>query len=166
LVEPDIAKNVFRVQARAGVPIRITKLVSYHTSRGVPSRELVDRCRRTLDRVAVEGVERQFDRQAGWLERFCSRSDVLIEGHDDLQQATRWCLFQLAQAAARADGLGIPAKGVSGSGYSGHYFWDTEIYVLPFLSYTTPRLALNALRARVLMLPAARRRAAQLNEAG
>lgn len=166
LVEPDIAKNVFRVQARAGVPIRITKLVSYHTSRGVPARELVDRCRRTLDRVAVEGVERQFDRQAGWLERFWSRSDVLIEGHDDLQQATRWCLFQLAQAAARADGLGIPAKGVSGSGYSGHYFWDTEIYVLPFLSYTTPRLALNALRARVLMLPAARKRAAQLNEAG
>ena len=60
----------------------------------------------------------------------------------------------------------MPAKGVSGSGYSGHYFWDTEIYVLPFLTYTSPQWARNALRARVLMLPAARRRAAQLNEAG
>jgi alpha,alpha-trehalose phosphorylase len=60
----------------------------------------------------------------------------------------------------------VPAKGVSGSGYSGHYFWDTEIYVLPFLTYTSPQWARNALRARVLMLPAARRRAGQLNEAG
>lgn len=166
LVEPDIAKNVFRVQAKAGVPVTVTKLVSYHTSRGVPTRELVDRGRRTLDRVAAEGVEEQFRRQAAWCEAFWKRSDVVIEGHDDLQQATRWCLWQLAQAASRADGLGVPAKGVSGSGYSGHYFWDTEVYVLPFLMYTTPQWAKNALRMRYLMLPAARRRAAQLNEAG
>ena len=132
----------------------------------MPARELVDRCRRSLDRVAVEGVQAQFDRQAEWLAAFWGRSDVQIGGHDDIQQATRWCLLQLAQASARADGTGVPAKGVSGSGYSGHYFWDTEIYVLPFLTYTSPQWARNALRARVLMLPAARRRAAQLNEAG
>ncbi len=166
LIEPDIAKNVYRVQAKAGVPVTVTKLVSYHTSRGVPARELVDRGRRALDRVAAEGIERQFERQREWMSAFWDRSDVVIGGHDDLQQATRWCLFQLAQAAARADGQGVPAKGVSGSGYSGHYFWDTEIYVLPFLMYTTPIWARNALRMRYLMLPAARRRAAQLNEAG
>jgi hypothetical protein len=68
-------------------------------------------------------------------------ADVAIGGHDDLQQATRWCLFQLAQAPARADGQGVPAKGVSGSGYSGHYFWDTEIYVLRS-SCTRPRSGL------------------------
>ncbi|HWI30642.1 MAG TPA: glycosyl hydrolase family 65 protein [Microbacterium sp.] len=166
LIEPDIAKNVFRVQAKAGVPIRLTKLVSYHTSRGVPARELVDRCRRTLDRAEAEGIEAQYEKQREWLKGFWERSDVCIGGHDDLQQATRWCLFQIAQAAARADGQGVPAKGVSGSGYSGHYFWDTEIYVLPFLTYTTPLWARNALRMRTLMLPAARRRASQLNEAG
>jgi len=166
LVEPDIAKNVFRVQAKAGVPIRIVKLVSYHTSRGVPAREIVDRCRRTLDRAMSEGIATQYERQRQWLDGFWERSDVRIAGHDDLQQATRWCLFQLAQAAARADGQGVPAKGVTGSGYSGHYFWDTEIYVLPFLAYTTPLWARNALRMRYLMLPAARRRAEQLNEAG
>jgi len=166
LAEPDIAKNVFRVQAKAGVPVTVTKLVSYHTSRGVPARELVDRGRRTLDRVAAEGVAAQFERQAAWCEGFWQRSDVVIEGRDDLQQATRWCLWQLAQAAARADGQGVPAKGVSGSGYSGHYFWDTEIYVLPFLIYTTPLWARNALRMRYLMLPSARKRAGQLNEAG
>ncbi|MFG6403667.1 MULTISPECIES: glycoside hydrolase family 65 protein [unclassified Microbacterium] len=166
LIEPDIAKNVFRVQAKAGVPTTVTKLVSYHTSRGVPAREIIDRCRRTLDRVRSEGVEKVFVRQREWLDAFWERSDVRIEGHPDLQQATRWCLFQVAQAAARADGQGVPAKGVTGSGYSGHYFWDTEIYVLPFLTYTTPLWARNALRMRYLMLPAARRRAHQLNEAG
>mgnify|MGYP001027159329 FL=1 len=166
LIEPDIAKNVFRVQAKAGVPVKVTKLVSYHTSRGVPARELVDRCRRTIDRAMAEGVAVQFERQRAWLAAFWERSDVRIGGRDELQQAARWCLFQLAQAAARADSLGIPAKGVTGSGYSGHYFWDTEIYVLPFLAYTTPQWARNALRMRYLMLPAARRRAFQLNEAG
>jgi alpha,alpha-trehalose phosphorylase len=166
LIEEDIAKNVFRVQAKAGVPISITKLVSYHSSRGVPPRELVDRCRRSLDRAMSEGVDEQFRRQAAWLDAFWERSDVRIAGQDAVQQATRWCLLQLAQASARADGTGVPAKGVSGSGYSGHYFWDTEIYVLPFLTYTSPQWARNALRARVHMLPAARRRAAQLNEAG
>jgi alpha,alpha-trehalose phosphorylase len=166
LVQPDIAKNVFRVQAKAGVPIRITKLVSYHTSRGVPPEELVDRCRRTLDRARSEGVTTQFEKQRAWLDGFWERSDVRIAGHDDLQQATRWCLFQLAQATARADGQGVPAKGLSGSGYSGHYFWDTEIYVLPFLAYTSPQWGRNALRMRVHMLPAARKRAFQLNETG
>ncbi|WJL96242.1 glycosyl hydrolase family 65 protein [Microbacterium sp. ET2] len=166
IVEPDIAKNVFRVQARAGVPIRVTKLVSYHTSRGVPARELVDRCRRTIDRALAEGVTHQFERQRAWLDAFWARSDIRIEGQPEVQQATRWCLFELAQASARADGQGVPAKGVTGSGYSGHYFWDTEVYVLPFLAYTTPLWARNALRMRYLMLPAARRRAYQLNEAG
>lgn len=166
LVEPDIAKNVFRVDAKAGVPTRVTKLVAYHTSRGVPARELVDRGRRTIDRALRVGVEAIVAEQRAWMEAFWERSDVRIGGHDDLQQATRWCLFQLAQASARADGQGVPAKGMTGSGYSGHYFWDTEIYVLPFLAYTTPQWARNALRMRYLMLPAARKRAYQLNEAG
>ena len=134
LIEPDIAKNVFRVQARAGVPVRVTKLVSYHTSRGVPARELVDRGRRTLDRALAVGVDALRAQQRAWLDGFWERSDVRIGGHDDLQQATRWCLFQLAQAAARADGLGVPAKGKTGSGDTGHYFWDTEINVLPLLA--------------------------------
>ncbi|KQR95949.1 MAG: glycoside hydrolase family 65 protein [Microbacterium ginsengisoli] len=166
LIEPDIAKNVFRVHAKAGVPVRLTKFVSYHTSRGVPAGELVDRCRRTLDRGAEFGADAVFAQQREWMDAFWKRSDVRIGGHEDLQQATRWCLFQLAQASARADGQGVPAKGVSGSGYSGHYFWDTEIYVLPFLAYTSPLWARNALRMRFLMLPAARKRAKQLNEAG
>ena len=166
LIEPDIAKNVFRVEAKAGVPVTVTKTISYHTSRSVPTGELIDRCRRTLDRVLAAGAASVFEAQRRWMTGFWERSDVRIVGHDDLQQATRWCLIQLAMAAARADGWGVPAKGVTGSGYSGHYFWDTEIYILPFLAYTTPLWARNAMRMRTKMLAAARRRAAKMSEAG
>ncbi|MET0481106.1 MAG: glycosyl hydrolase family 65 protein, partial [Mycetocola sp.] len=165
-IDGDIAKNVFAIDARQGNPVRITKLVSYHSSPTTPTRELIDRCRRTLDRIRTAGVAAQYTKQREWLADFWARSDVETPGHPDVQQAVRWNLFQLAQASARADGLGVPAKGVTGNGYSGHYFWDTEIYVVPFLSYTSPLWARNALRIRERMLPAARDRAKKLNEAG
>ena len=85
---------------------------------------------------------------------------MVVHGQPALQQAIRWNLFQVAQATARAEQSGVPAKGVTGSGYGGHYFWDTEIYVLPFLTYTSPQMARSALRFRYNMLDAARRRAA------
>ncbi len=165
-IDPDVAKHVFRIRATPGTTTRITKVVSYHTSRGVPPRELVDRCRRTLDRAKDAGTVAIFAEQRAWLDDFWQRSDVEIGGQPALQQAVRWNLFQLIQAAARAEGNGIPAKGVTGSGYDGHYFWDTEIYVLPFLTYTSPGFARNALRFRYTMLDAARRRAVDLNQRG
>ncbi|MFD3446403.1 glycoside hydrolase family 65 protein [Microbacteriaceae bacterium 4G12] len=164
--DEDIAKTVYSVAAKQGQPVRVTKTVSYHSSRRTPTRELIDRCQRTLDRTRAEGAEVQYTKQREWLDDYWRRSDVEIPGHDDVQQAVRWNLFHLAQAAARADGLGIPAKGLTGSGYSGHYFWDTEIYVVPYLSYTSPLWARNALRSRATMLPLARDRARALNEAG
>ncbi|MBI4899581.1 MAG: glycoside hydrolase family 65 protein [Actinobacteria bacterium] len=165
-IEDDLAKHVFRFNATPGVTTRITKVVSYHTSRGVPTRELVDRCRRTLDRVKENGIQAVLAAQRSWLEAFWERSDIEIGGQPELQQAVRWNLFQVIQAAARAEGAGIPVKGVTGSGYDGHYFWDTEIYLLPFLTYTSPQYARNALRFRYNMLDAARRRASDLNQRG
>jgi len=165
-IGPDLAKDVFHVRAEPGQPVRLTKFVSVHTSDATPTRELLDRCQRTLQRTVAEGVGTHHARQRDWLVDFWARSDVRIAHDDGLQQAIRWNLFQLAQASARADGLGIPAKGVTGSGYSGHYFWDSEIYALPFLIHTDPRVARNALRMRQAMLPAARRRASQLSEDG
>ncbi|MGY4718584.1 glycoside hydrolase family 65 protein [Naumannella huperziae] len=164
--EDDSAKSVFRVDAREGVPIELDKVVTYHTSRGVPVRELVDRCRRTLDRVRVDGVESLFERQRELLDGFWERSDVIIHGQPEVQQAVRWNLFQLAQAGLRAETQGVPAKGMTGSGYGGHYFWDTEVYVLPFFTYTTPRVTRNALRFRYRMLEAARKRAGELAQLG
>jgi alpha,alpha-trehalose phosphorylase len=165
-ISDDLAKQVYRIKAKRGEPIRLTKMISYHTSRRVPTQELADRCERTLDRARAEGVEQAMVNQRNWLADFWTRCDVELAGQPVIQQATRWNLFQLCQATARADGQGIAAKGVTGSGYGGHYFWDTEVYVLPFLSYTSPTAARNALRFRRFILDDARVRAAELSQHG
>ncbi|WP_207454355.1 glycoside hydrolase family 65 protein [Herbiconiux sp. SYSU D00978] len=165
-LEDDIAKQIYRVRAKAGQPVRIVKTVAYHTSDDVSIRELRDRCNRTLDRIGRLRLDELYEAQHAWLEEFWRCSDVEIEGQPGIQQAVRWNLFQVAQATARTDGEGIAAKGVSGDGYGGHYFWDAEIYVLPFLTYTLPQVARNALRFRQKMLEPARHRAAELNQRG
>ena len=162
----DAAKTVYRGQAEPGVPIRLTKLVSYHTSRRMPSHEMLDRCVRTLDRAHDQGVDQQFADQEQWLADYWERSDVEVPGHPEIQQAVRWNVYSIAQAAGRADGHGILAKGVTGSGYGGHYFWDTEIFVMPFLTYTNPWAARNALRFRYSLLDQARERTRMLAQKG
>jgi alpha,alpha-trehalose phosphorylase len=162
----DLAKHVYTIRAKQGQPIRLTKTLSYHTSSGVPTHELADRCDRTLDRARDEGIVAVLETQRKWLSDFWARTDITLPGQPVLQQAVRWNLFQIAQASMRADGQGVSAKGVSGSGYGGHYFWDTEIYVLPFLTYTSPNAARNALRFRHSLLELARSRAQELNQLG
>jgi alpha,alpha-trehalose phosphorylase len=162
----DLTKLVIRVEATEGRTVRLEKAVAYHTSRGVPVAELSDRCDRTLDRVGRHGIEHYHAEQRDWYDRFWRHADVEVPGDDAQQQAIRFNLFTLAQASARADQQGVPAKGVSGSGYEGHYFWDSEIYVAPFLTYTQPHLARNLMHFRTRMLPAARTRAREMAQSG
>jgi alpha,alpha-trehalose phosphorylase len=162
----DLSKVVFTVEARAGVPLQITKFMTYHTSRTVPSVELVDRSTRTLDRALLTGYQALESSQRAHLDEAWSRADIEVDGPPRVQQAVRWNLFQLLQASARAETSGIPAKGLTGQAYEGHYFWDTEVYVTPFLTYTEPRITRNLLRFRHSMLDQARERAQELSEDG
>ena len=166
VVGPDLAKTVFTVEAKEGETIRITKLVSYHSSRGIPAEELADRCHRTIERAVKTGVAELQREQEAWLDDFWDRTDVEVDGDDTAQQAIRWNLFQLAQAAARTHEQGVAAKAVTGGGYDGHYFWDTEVYVLPCLAFTSPDAARKLLRFRWSMLDAARTRARELSQDG
>jgi alpha,alpha-trehalose phosphorylase len=165
-VSADLAKTVVTVRAVPGETIRLTKLVSYHSSTGVPAQELADRCSRTLSRAKEDGVDKILACQREWLDEFWESSDVELCGDEPAQQAIRWNLFHLAQASARTQEQGIAAKGVTASGYEGHYFWDTEIYIVPFLAYTNPVTARRLLRFRWHLLPQARKRAEMLNQKG
>ena len=137
-----------------GETIRITKLASYHSSTGVPPQELADRCSAHAGSSRRRRVRSSSSTSsAAGSTSFWARSDVELRGDDAAQQAMRWNLFQLAQASARTHENGIAAKGVTGAGYEGHYFWDTEIYVVPFLAYTDPETARSLLRFRWHMLP-------------
>ncbi len=162
----DLGKVVFSADAEPGVPIRIVKYMSYHTSRGAPAAELSDRAERTLDRAIRHGFDDLAEGQREFVDEFWKASDVKVEGQTAVQQAIRFNLYQILQASARVEGTGIPAKGLTGSGYEGHFFWDTEIYVLPFLTYTAPRIARNLLKFRHGYLDKARERARQVNQKG
>jgi len=97
--------------------------------------------------------------QAAWAElwRDC---DLVIEGDPEAQLAVRYNLFHLLIAAPRYDDqVSIPAKTLSGFGYRGHVFWDTDIFIVPFLTHTRPDLARNLLSYRYHTLPGARRNA-------
>ena len=165
-VSPDLAKTVFSVRATVGEPIRITKLVSYHSSTGVPAEELADRCTRSLGRAETDGVEALLTAQREWFDQFWAASDIELCGDDKAQQAIRWNIFQLGQASARTHEQGIAAKGVTGGGYDGHYFWDTEVYVVPFLAYTDQEAARKIVRFRWAMLAAACQRASEMSQVG
>ncbi len=162
----DLAKAVLSVRATPGDPVRITKYVAYHTSTGVPAIELADRCNRTLERAEQDGVTHLLDDQAAWLEQFWATSDIELTGDDKAQQALRWNLFQLAQATARTQEQGVAAKAVTAGGYDGHYFWDSEVYVAPFLAYTDPEACRKLIRFRWQMLGPARERAGVLSQRG
>ena len=106
------------------------------------------------------------ERSATYLDDFWTRADVELDGDTELQQAIRFALFHTLQAGARAEQRAIGAKGLTGPGYDGHTFWDTERFVLPVLTYTAPRAAADALRWRHSTLDLARERASQLGLAG
>ena len=166
VLDHDLAKSVFTFDAHEGETIRVDKFVSYHSSRGIPVQELADRCTRTIDRAISTGRFQLHADQQAWLDEYWENSDVEIDGDPAAQQAVRWNLFQLAQASARTHEQGIAAKAVTAGGYDGHYFWDTEVYVIPFLAYTNPDAARKLLRFRYHMLDAARARAKELNQRG
>jgi alpha,alpha-trehalose phosphorylase len=151
-------------------------------SRSQNTDELIRRCEATLADAAALGESALLNEQREWLDEFWKDSDIKVEVDAEaevgaeadasgaglgvrIQQVIRWELFQLAQTTAFVPN-GIGAKGLSGSGYSGHYFWDTETFVLPFLTYTRPDQARDALSFRHRMLPAARKRAAAMSVDG
>ena len=171
----DSGQVVFSVEAKPGYSIHLTKYISYHTSQTASADELCRRAERTLDRGVSQGFAALLAGQEKYMEDFWRRSDVQVTDIDpkrakrsttEIQQAIRFNLFHILQAAGRADTTGVAAKGLTGQAYEGQYFWDTEIYLLPFLIYTSPHIAKNLLMFRYRMLDKARERAQELNQRG
>jgi alpha,alpha-trehalose phosphorylase len=163
----DQGEVVVRIGAVPGERIRLVKYITYHSSHRASARELSDRAERTLDRAVRDGMESQLDSQQRFMEDFWHRCDVQVDtGQPRAQQYIRFNLFHILQASGRAEGGGIGARGLTGQTYEGHYFWDAEIYVLPFLVYTAPRIARNLLWFRYTQLDKARERAREVNNKG
>lgn len=160
-------KVVYSVEARPNQPITLVKYIAYFSSRRVPSSELCDRAQRALDRVTLQGFKKIEKEQQTYMDAFWEQSDIYIEaGHPRVPQTIRFNLFHILQASARVEGASVSAKGLTGQAYEGHYFWDTEIYLLPFLIYNSPHTARTILKFRYSMLDKARERAREVNQKG
>src|SRR5439155_3956637 len=149
-----------------GQRLRLVKFLAYGWSRERSSPALRDQVEAALSAALLSGWDGLLAEQRSYLDDFWGRADVHLEGDAELQQAVRFALFHVLQSAARAEQRAVPAKGLTGPGYDGHTFWDTETFVLPVLTYTAPQAVADELRWRHSTLPLARERARLLGLAG
>jgi alpha,alpha-trehalose phosphorylase len=164
--EPELGRVTIGNELAPGQTLRFVKFIAYGWSggRSTPSlRDQVDLALAAARRTGWDGLRRE---QREYLDDLWARADVQIEGDLALQQAIRFALFHVVQAAARAEKRAIPAKGLTGSGYDGHTFWDMESYTLPVLTYVAPEAARDALRWRHETMDLAAARARELGLAG
>jgi alpha,alpha-trehalose phosphorylase len=162
----DVARFMATAEVAPGKPLRIVKLMAYGWSAQRSLAAVRDQVAMALVEAGHAGWDGLVQAQRSFLDDFWERSDVEIEGDAELQQASRFALFHVIQAGARAEQRAIAAKGLTGPGYDGHTFWDTESFVLPVLTYTAPAPVADALRWRHSTLPAAQQRAEQLGLRG
>ena len=147
------------LEGTEGESIVLEKFICYTTQLDMPKEELEVFVTEELNRARQEGYSYLEERQKEYMESFWKIADVRIKGNEALQQGIHFNLFHIIQSAGRDGRTGMGAKGLSGEGYEGHYFWDTEMYVLPVLVYTEPEAARHLLDYRYSTLDQARSRA-------
>lgn len=142
------------------------KCFYYHSS-GRPNEHLpLEVVRESKIKKGCLNWEELVASQEAYFSQFWQKADIEIVGNEKLQQALRFNLFQLHQSTGRDGMSSLAAKGLTGSGYEGHYFWDTEIYGMPFFSHTDPSTARALITYRISLLDHARSRAREMSQRG
>ena len=163
---PDSARVVATDVLEPGQRLRLVKFVSYGWSHDRSLPAMRDQVAAALLAAKAAGWETLLAEQRHYLDKFWENADVELDGAPELQQGVRFSLFHIISSSARAEGRAIPAKGLTGTGYDGHSFWDTELFILPVLTYTAPSVVADALRWRRSTLETARAHARDLDLAG
>jgi alpha,alpha-trehalose phosphorylase len=159
---PDVGRVTIAADLATGDRLRVVKFLAYSASSRRSLLSMHDEVVGALAEARHTGWNGLLRDQRLYLDEFWNCADVEVDGDTQLQQAVRFCLFHTLQAGARAEQRAIAAKGLTGPGYDGHTFWDTERFVLPVLTYTAPATARDALRWRHATLDLARSRARKL----
>lgn len=143
--------------AACGDEIRLIKYTAVGDSRRFEDPAAA--CDRTIGTAVDFGLEMLYQEQMQYLKAFWESGQMTITGDDDEQNALCYNQYQLLQSASQDKYGNVSAKGLSGEGYEGHYFWDTEMYILPFFSLTNPALARQLIGFRHQILDMARENA-------
>jgi len=124
--------------------------------------QCLESAKKKASELSHSSFEQQLQLQKQYMQKFWKQSDIVISGDAALQEGIRFNVFQLLQSAGRDQYSNIAAKGLSGEGYEGHYFWDTEIYMFPVFLLTQPDIAKQLLLYRYHILPFAKERAKEM----
>ncbi|MBA3073399.1 MAG: glycoside hydrolase family 65 protein [Anaerolineae bacterium] len=166
VVLEDSAGYMWKGSVQAGKPITLTKYIAYVTSRDAPEEFILNQSKQIAISAAQDGWQNLYDSQCTYLDQYWQSADVEIEGDPALQQGVRFNTFHLLQSVGRDGKTNIAAKGLTGEGYSGHTFWDSEGFAVPFFLYHSPQIAKSLLEYRYFTLEGARTRARQMSHSG
>ncbi|RVW04066.1 glycoside hydrolase family 65 protein [Rhodococcus xishaensis] len=163
---PDLGRVTVSSRLGPGECLHLVKYVSHAWSARRTAPAMRDQVAGELTLAHESGWDGLVSEQREYLDTFWERADVIVDGDPEVQQAVRFALFHILQASARAEGVAIASKGLTGRGYDGHAFWDSEMFVLPVLAFVLPHAVADALRWRHSTLDRARERARQLGLTG
>ncbi len=153
----------YQVQAKRGSPVKLDKYIAYATSLDGGGEEVLPAILAELNGAAAAGFDTLREEQARYMQDFWKTADIQIDGDELMQRGIRFNMFHLLQGTGKDGRTNIAAKGLTGLGYEGHYFWDTEVYVLPFFLFTQPEISRMLLQYRYHILDKARQRARQMS---
>ncbi len=159
----DKVSNVFQIKAHINKKTTFIKYVAYYTSRDYNSENLPGLAEKMAKKAMTISFQTLLEEQKQFCKQYWDTLGISIKGDPKAEQGLRFNLFHLLQAAGSNSQTGIAAKGLTSEGYDGHYFWDTEIYLLPFFSVVKPEEARKLLEFRYSILDCARSRARELS---
>jgi len=160
--------QIYTIRAEEDTTYTLKKYASFYTSRDINKNEILNSCFEDLSFIDKKntGFKHLKKTQKDFLKNYWRYSDIKIEGDPSLQQAFRYNALQILQSTGREGRTNISAKGLTGEFYEGHYFWDTETYIIPFFLYSQPEIAKQLLNFRYKTLDSARENAKRMNLKG
>lgn len=156
-IRDRVVEGTYDTYLEAGEGLRLVKYAVFTDQ--IRHKDPAAKGAQILSEVMKHGVEAMYIMQEAYLKRFWQRSKIHLDGSKDMDYALNYSVYALLAAAGKDPFSNIAAKGLSGEGYEGHYFWDTEVYMLPFFILTNPEIARNLLMFRYTILPKAKDRA-------
>lgn len=119
----------------------------------------IEKAKEEMEITLSKPIEFFYQRQKMYLDKFWDNCHLEIKADDDLTLAVNYNMYQMIQSAGKDEFCNMPAKGLSGEGYEGHYFWDIEMYIQPFFNLTNPNITKKMISYRYNTIDKARENA-------
>lgn len=162
-VDNKRSDEIFEIKIKENTTYKLEKFAAFFTTKDeLKKDEILKNCFREVQKAKKIGFNKIKENQKEYLKDYWHFSDVKIEGDDGLQQAFRYNALQILQSTGKDGKSNIAAKGLTGEYYEGHYFWDTETYIIPFYIYSHPEIAKQLLNYRYKILDSARENARRM----